>query len=156
MKKVVTLVLVLGLVSVANAALVFSVGGVEITTLDGTQSVLPGALTLHVSGIDNYTIEISTTTAVQDHTGTEFSSMTVGNSYVGTPTADWSRLSGSNMFGGDLDTDVFWGLDLSGIGVVTITDLGEAGAYSGSFEIPEPATMALLGLGGLLLRRKRK
>ncbi|AQQ71847.1 hypothetical protein SMSP2_02226 [Limihaloglobus sulfuriphilus] len=53
---------------------------------------------------------------------------------------------------------VFEGLGLSGAGIVNVygyTDNGSA--YLGSFEVvPEPSMLALFGIGGLILSRRRK
>jgi hypothetical protein len=53
---------------------------------------------------------------------------------------------------------VFEGLGLSGAGIVNVYGYTDNGSeYIGSFQVvPEPSMLALLGIGGLILSRRRK
>ncbi len=67
----------------------------------------------------------------------------------------WTEIEGGITIGN------FWTIETSGATLI-IDGLARNGEYRGSLtgvvieEIPEPATMMLLGLGSLLLRRRRK
>jgi hypothetical protein len=181
MKKLLILMLVLGVASVANAAI-----QIELRDAAGTTTIATGTAT----GVDlqlgtNYTVYV--TGAVADSPAT-------GGIYGPTWTAsDWTNLGPANSTTyvddtGDLSfcnwVAAYQGYDWqakdSGMGPgvstgdwvhVDLTALAQ-GSYSlGLFDyavssatavatisgnvIPEPMTVALLGLGGLLLRRRK-
>jgi hypothetical protein len=80
----------------------------------------------------------------------------VGNELVVVPTGTYRPFLGDppvnnvEIFDGNLDTEVL-GYTFTGLA----GDIG-SGDTLGVVLVPEPATMCILGLGGLLLRRKRR
>ena len=162
MKKLIILMLVLGLASVTNAALVLSFNGdtnVEVTT---------------VAPSDYFTIDVYDT----DGSGGEFWVNIAGPaSYTGPGTVHIppapSNLVAANYSPGWISAlmnppsvgaiGTWWDLELhcddEGDVVISLTD--DTGYLTGTIDtitvhqIPEPMTIALLGLGGLFLRRRK-
>lgn len=160
MKKLLVLSLVLGFASLASAGLVYSVNGetfVEGMTVAGpvTLSAVMGesgkAYTLQVTVDGDLTLDTS---------ATEFpgngSTWMFGNKFVdGTVTETAARLTGGAFMDVAAGTEAFSGLVVNGTsGTITLED-AITGVVSTITVVPEPATMALLGLGALVLRRKK-
>jgi len=80
----------------------------------------------------------------------------IGNELVVVPTGTYRPFIGDppvnnvEIFDGDLNTEVL-GYTFTGVA----GDIG-SGSVLGVQNVPEPTTMCLLGLGGLMLRRRRK
>ena len=158
MKKLVVLAMICAMASLASAGLVYTLNGVAI---EGDTIDIADLGTLGVNtdiAASGYTIELSITGAgTFDYSGITWASLMMGNGPVaGTDTPVSARLTGSNFmpYG---PGEWFSGLAIVGaqIGdVITFDD--QMGLDDASFTIvPEPMTMALLGLGGLFIRRRK-
>ena len=198
MKKLLVLVLILGMASLANAALVWSYAGSTATQSGGTYVVNVGdTITLALSS-NNATsaginVDIITDNgAAGNFTGASVSGIfTLGIAGISVPDldgmlapdvsgqaiGDWAMVSAAS--GGSMaaiNSTIFSVTYVVGAGAGTITINGLANTGSQGWEqnldqvqlltttetlpvaqmvIPEPATIALLCLGGLLLRKKK-
>jgi hypothetical protein len=163
MKKLLILTLVLGIATWASAGLALLGDGTPEGTVvgDGTnaENSAAGAFlgivggTVNVTDLTGWSPTVTTIADVTDNASVKG----LVDSLVGVST---DQVLQTNW--GDAAT---FDLDLQDLGLITIAtggpvDVhgfdGSTGASIGSITlIPEPATMALLGLGALLLRRKK-
>ena len=159
MKKLLILILVLGMTSMANAALVPTVDGTQVAYGD---DVLAGMLGLDTTtAISGYDVEITASGDVaMDYSLMSFpipwDDLIIIPPWPPDPTN--IRISGSQLFGapkgpGSLVIDIaFTGV----VGTLTFYDHLNQVALGSINVVPEPMTIALLGLGGLFLLRRRK
>lgn len=159
MKKLLVLALVMGVASLASAG-VELVPGLEYTVDTGTQTVtLTG--TDVISFVMNFTVDsgvLSNGSTAAAFTTVNYDGMWAYGAWLGVSAANTTAVSG----------DIFSIQYDAGATAITLVDsvyTGNAGINFGAgdvalngmvIEIPEPATMALLSLGGLFLARRKK
>jgi hypothetical protein len=166
MRKLLVLMLVLGMASLANAALVLTVP-VEVDVADGTYSVIlsgtnadkfdggvyaspfPSAVTAAAGVVTGNLGDLGSTTSFDDgyFIGWEISVGETGQGAL--VSATWSVEYTGYAVGPLFTSQV---IDLYNYGVSYETPVAQATVNF----IPEPMTLALLGLGGLGLIRRRR
>lgn len=164
MKKLLTLILVLGLVPMANAGLyTLSLDGQVITAAPGDEisfdilnaeqlGVFTGSQWLLVTNAGTLVFTPKIGTVIGDNIGGAPYEVAMDGKF-----GSFFNLSLNPLPAGNVGISVV--LKVEGPGVVELYnpkgEFGPAGEVLSSFAIvPEPATMLLLGLGGLFLRRK--
>jgi hypothetical protein len=160
MKKLLMLVLVLGIASLANAAPLFS-------TTPGPDTI---SFSLLTSGVPECDIYIDYTPLIGLLPGFDpFAATLSGVEPINALTVQTIAVDGYNMWSiafastGNLPTGNMGTLDINGAAAnvgstpVALPTYDMDGAQIGDTTIfvPEPATIALLCLGGLLLRKKK-
>ena len=177
MRKLVILMLVLGMASFASAGLVLTIEDTS-GTVDPDTLVKGESYTVWVSGLE---ADQSITGGVYGPAGTaadwtkvslsnpvveDAAGDTSGNSYVGayfgydfaagdTSTAILPDGADGKWFSWDLDADAVGDFSLLLYDYTNINQTTALSTTTGKVLIPEPMTIALLGLGGLLLRRRK-
>lgn len=175
MKRLLSLILVLALAGIANAAVVMSVSGP--TQLD--QGVV-GSYTVGLAGgsLGSYDMDIGSDTHSLGTMGNVAITATgrdTGYDYKATPGiagGDWEVVAAAGVGGAITNATALLTFDLTAnslhnTGWLNLTLVDNYTTDSGGSMItptmtglsvqiiPEPATLALLGLGGLLLRRRK-
>jgi hypothetical protein len=158
MKKLLSLVLVLALTSLASATFSLTLVGSTISMSSDVAVAPAGGLEMYWALLGTAGMTISDSGAVAAQSGTGFDMQINGDvSGAGlTGNGTWGTLftTGGSIAAGDL----FTGFTFTGTGTVTLVKiLEDFSGFDGdqaSLIIPEPATIALLCLGGLLLRKK--
>ena len=155
MKKMIAIVMVLGMASLASAGLIMTLDTVVVA--DGA-NVLPGVFGL-VADAPVPTFDITIT--FEGVTFTNPTSYPVSFDLASGVVVDPAlapnqiRLSGSQLFNAPKAGILYDGIVLGGEGVVTVYDNFNKVALGSINVIPEPMTLGLLGLGGLFLRRRK-
>ena len=195
MKKLLVLILVFGMASVANAALQISVGGnmnpedstiylnVSDTIMLDVWSTVPIPTSSPELGENSYWVLTAQTSCGYIHGGVAVLAGgdpdwafdgpyddAIGAGITGLPAGENGVVGyignfGSNPIPADtaiFDEIIFHCESLNGPTVVSLWNAGDSGVITGEpwdtvviHQIPEPATIVLLGLGGLLLRRRK-
>jgi len=176
MKKLLALILVLGMASLAGAGLQTLVPGLDVdvdTDAKTITFIAPAAAATDGGSV----IGLGLGVMVPDAGAIGFVSTAFGTGGEGMPGADlgypegsWAAYSGVNLTGngnigvlavfsyaGDPTKVDLFNEEMIGLGnsEVSFRDGSTVSLAGMSIIIPEPATMALLGLGGLFLRRRK-
>ena len=157
MKKLVALMMILAVTAMASAT--FSVDGSDL----GDVSFSSDVAIAPAGGLEMYwalAVDAGTITggaSAQTGVGFDMAVWGDGSAYAGTP-AIWGTLFTTG--GAISDGVLFDSFVVSGASVVSLYKIkadfsGLDGPALATYSIPEPITVALLGLGGLFIRRKK-
>ena len=168
MKKFVVLMLVLGMVSMASATLTIVESAVDVVDGGSTTITLASDTTsgwgMYIKAPSGST-GITAITEISNNAGDDgYANIHTNNTYAASGYWDIAASDASDPFTSIVPGNQFTvtiddgGLASGGTYLIELRTYGwTAGGDSIVVSvIPEPATMCLLGLGGLLLRRKKK
>jgi hypothetical protein len=151
MKKLLVLAMVLGIAGISSAVLTASGAG---AVSDGI-TILNTETLSYVGPGNGFDITLHAGDGLACVDTTVFGTPTAGSvTYVGAFDPKACRITGVDFVAQTGQFVWFSNLGLDGVGVLTYVD----NATQESMDInviPEPMTMALLGLGGLFIRRKK-
>ena len=163
MKKLLVLSLVVGMASLASAALSLSVAGDTVAVVsDNDQAYgawlvysagLPGTVALTAGGdldlsfLDDYGVNDGADLGFAELGSVQVYNFSVGSAIVGAiePGTHLTAQFAGFQFG---DVDM-------GLGHVNLLDNDLTTVVASAYVVPEPATMVLLGLGALVLRKRK-
>lgn len=160
MKKLLVLMLVLGMASLASAGLVLTNNGVDAGDEIGIDVLGELGVDDDRASIDGFEFELSITDGTLDTSG-----LTFPESWMFAPYRKGETASSVDVTGGDFFPKTGPLTLMNGIlanakvgSIITITSTASANAgevYDSAIVTPEPMSLALLGLGGLFLRRRK-
>ncbi len=162
MKKFLALFLVLGLATVANAAIVPTINGNPVVIApDTVTQIVPGTLGLLADApVKGYVVGLKVTSGdvTLDASGITFPTAFDFAGKTQDDPAYALRVTASQFFSPAVAGQLVDNVTLSGTGTIEVWNLLGGAEKMGTLEVtqvPEPITMALLGLGGLGVLRRR-
>jgi hypothetical protein len=154
MKKLLALVLVLGLVSTASAALSLDISGLDVAISGGLEQDLY-VVVVSSDGSVSMTLNIPPAPSMSGLAGPSSDLAGMGLFPDGYTGSYWALTSGVGETYANGDYLTGSGAQGAIVYASWFDEYGGAGEIGSGTLVPEPATIALLGLGGLLLKRRK-